>query len=250
MIVLGLTWGSFLNVCIYRIPLKKNLILSRSVCPHCQNKISWYDNIPILSYLVLGGKCRFCKKKISIQYPVVELSSSLLLLLSYLKFDLTWQFFSSAVLISILILVFFIDFYHKIIPDVISLPGIVLGLVFSCFNPQFSFSSSVIGFLSGGLSFYLLAFVGEAVFKKESMGGGDIKLAALLGAFLGWKNLILVILLASFLGALMGVLKLSLSKSKKDKTIPFGPFLAIASIVALFWGDKLIGLYLSYFFPR
>src|SRR3989337_1379233 len=111
IIVLGLTWGSFLNVCIYRIPLKKNLILSRSVCPHCQHRISWYDNVPLLSYLVLGGKCRFCKKKISILYPVVELSSSLLLLLSYLKFDLTWQFFSSAVLISILILVFFIDFY-------------------------------------------------------------------------------------------------------------------------------------------
>ncbi len=248
IIVLGLAWGSFLNVCIYRIPLKKNLILSRSLCPHCQNKISWYDNIPLLSYLVLSGKCRICKKRISIQYPILELTSSLLLLLSYLKFDLTWQFFSSTVLISILILVFFIDLNHRIIPDVITLPGIVLGLCFSFVNPQISFSNSVIGFLSGGLSFYLLAMVGEAVFKKESMGGGDIKLAALLGAFLGWKNLILIILLASFLGALLGVLKLSLSKSKQDKTIPFGPFLAIASIVALFWGEDLIGLYLSYFF--
>lgn len=250
IIVLGLAWGSFLNVCIYRIPLKKNLFLSRSICPHCQKKISWYDNIPLLSYLILKGKCRACKKQISIQYPLVELSSSLLLLLAYLTFGLTWQFFSSAVLISILILVFFIDLYHRIIPDVITLPGIVLGLVFSYFNPQISLSNSVIGFFSGGLSFYLLAYIGEAVFKKESMGGGDIKLAALLGAFLGWKNLILIILLASFLGALVGVLNLSLSKSKKDKIIPFGPFLATAAIVALFWGDELIGLYLSYFFSR
>ncbi len=250
IIVLGLAWGSFLNVCIYRIPLKKNLMFSRSICPHCQNKISWYDNFPLLSYLILKGKCRFCEKKISIQYPLVELSSSLLLLLAYLKFGLSWQFVSSAVLISILILVFCIDLYHRIIPDLITLPGIVLGLAFSFFNPQISFLNSLIGFFSGGLSLYLLAYVGEAVFKKESMGGGDIKLAALLGAFLGWKNLILIILLASFLGALVGVLKLSLSKSKKDKTIPFGPFLALASVVALFWGEDLIRLYLSYFFSR
>lgn len=250
IIILGLAWGSFLNVCIYRIPLKKSLILSRSLCPNCKKKIAWYDNLPILSYLILKGKCRNCKHKISIQYPVVELLSALLLFLAYLKFDLSWQFFSSFVLISILIVVSFIDLNHRIIPDIITLPGIVLGLFFSYFNPQASLLASVIGFLSGGLSFYLLAYVGEAVFKKESMGGGDIKLAALLGAFLGWKNLIVVILLASFLGALIGGLKLTLSKSKKDKTIPFGPFLAIASVVALFWGESLIKLYLSYFFSR
>jgi len=250
IIILGLAWGSFLNVCIYRIPLKKSLISSRSFCPNCKKNIAWYDNVPILSYLILKGKCRHCKHKISIQYPLVELFSSFLLLLAYLKFDLSWQFFSGFVLISVLIVVSFIDLNHRIIPDIITLPGIVLGLVFSYFNPQASLSAAVIGFLSGGLSFYLLAYVGETVFKKESMGGGDIKLAALLGAFLGWKNLIVVILLASFLGALIGGLKLTLSKSEQDKTIPFGPFLAIASIVALFWGESLIGFYLSYFFSR
>lgn len=250
IIILGLAWGSFLNVCIYRIPLKKSLFLSRSLCPNCKKKIAWYDNVPILSYLILKGKCRNCKHRISIQYPAVESLSVLLLLLAYLKFDISWQFFSSFALISILIVVSFIDLNHRIIPDIITLPGIALGLIFSYFNPQASLSASVIGLLSGGLSFYLLAYVGEALFKKESMGGGDIKLAALLGAFLGWKNLIAVILLASFLGALIGGLKLTFSKSKKDKTIPFGPFLAIASIIALFWGKSLIQLYLYHFFSR
>jgi len=250
IIILGLAWGSFQNVVIYRIPLKKSWFLSRSLCPNCKKNIFWYDNIPLLSYLFLKGKCRNCKHKISIQYPAVELLSALLSLLAYLKFDLSWQFFSAFVLISILIVVSFIDLNHRIIPDVITLPGIVLGLIFSYFNPQGSLSASVIGFLSGGLSFYLLAYAGEVVFKKESMGGGDIKLAALLGAFLGWKNLIVVILLASFLGALIGGLKLTLSKSKKDQTIPFGPFLAAASVIALFWGESLIGLYLSHFFSR
>jgi len=250
VIILGLAWGSFLNVCIYRIPLKKSLISSRSHCPYCKHKIAWYDNVPLLSYLILKGKCRHCKHKISIQYPVVELLSVLLIFLAYLKFDLSWQFFSAFALISILIVVSFIDLNHRIIPDIISLPGMVLGLLFAYFNPQASLGASAIGFLSGGLSFYLLAYVGEAVFKKESMGGGDIKLAALLGTFLGWKNLIVVILLASFLGALIGGLRLTLSKSKKDKTIPFGPFLAIGSIIALFWGESLINWYLSHFFSH
>lgn len=250
VIILSLAWGSFLNVCIYRIPLKKTFLLSRSLCPNCKIKISWYDNFPILSYLILRGQCRNCKHKISIQYPAVELLSALLLLLAYMKFDLSWQFFSAFALISILIVVSFIDLNHRIIPDVITLPGIVLGLVLSYLTPQASLSASVIGFLSGGVSLYLLAYMGEALFKKESMGGGDIKLAALLGAFLGWKNLIVVILLASFLGALIGGLKLALSKSKKDKTIPFGPFLAAGSLIALFWGESLIRLYLSYFFSR
>ena len=228
IIVFGLIWGSFLNVCIYRIPLKKSILLPSSFCPECKHKILRYDNIPILSYVILKGKCRFCKQKVSAQYPLVEFFTTGLFLAVYFKFDLTWQFFSYIFLISILILVFFIDWQHKIIPDVISLPGIAIGLVFSYLNPNFSFSTSVIGFLLGGSFFYALAFIGETVFKKESMGGGDIKLAALLGVFLGWKNLILVIILASFLGAVIGGLKLISSQSKKDKTIAFGPFLAIA----------------------
>ena len=251
VLAFGLVVGSFLNVCIYRLPLKISIAKGRSFCPHCQSKITWYDNIPLLSYLLLGAKCRHCQQPISWVYPLVEALTAALFILSFWKFGLSWQFLSGLILLSALIVITFIDLRHQIIPDLISIPGILLGLVFSFLIPGFHWLNSLIGVLLGGLFFYLLAWGGQLLFKKESLGGGDIKLAAMLGAFLGWQKLILVFFLSSFLGALVGIILIFAVKDFRSKRIiPFGPFLALASLVALLAGDKLLNFYLSHFWLR
>lgn len=247
----GMIIGSFLNVCIYRIPLKLSIAKGRSFCPHCHSKIAWYDNLPVLSYLLLRARCRNCNGPISIIYPAVELLTGGLFALCFWKFGLSWQFLSSIVLISGLIVISFADLRHQIIPDVLSLPGILLGFTFSFFVPGFSWLNSLLGVLLGGVFFYLLALSGRLLFKKESLGGGDIKLAAMLGAFLGWKKLVLVFFISSFLGALVGIILIfSIKGFRSKRIIPFGPFLALATLVALFVGDALLNLYISHFWVR
>jgi len=247
----GMIIGSFLNVCIYRIPLKLSIAKGRSFCPHCHSKIAWYDNLPVLSYLLLRARCRNCNGPISIIYPAVELLTGGLFALSFWKFGLSWQFLSSIVLISGLIVISFADLRHQIIPDVLSLPGILLGFTFSFFVPGFSWLNSLLGVLLGGVFFYLLALSGQLLFKKESLGGGDIKLAAMLGAFLGWKKLVLVFFISSLLGALVGIILIfSIKGFRSKRIIPFGPFLALATLVALFVGDALLNLYISHFWVR
>lgn len=247
----GLSVGSFLNVCIYRIPLNISIAKGRSFCPYCKAKIAWFDNIPLLSFIFLRAKCRYCNQPISRIYPTVELLTGLLFVLSFWKFGLSWQFFSAVILLSALIVISFIDLKHQIIPDLISLPGILLGLIFSLLIPGFHWLNSLIGVLVGGVFFYLMAWGGQALFKKESLGGGDIKLAAMLGAFLGWQKLIVVLFLSSLLGALVGlILMLTLKNFREKRIIPFGPFLALASVLALFLGDRLIAFYTSHFWLR
>ena len=247
--IFGLAVGSFLNVCIYRLPLKKSIIFPPSHCPKCGSKIRAYDNIPLLSYIILGGKCRFCKEQISIIYPAVELLSGLIFLCLYLWYGLGWEFASKLFLFTSLMVIFFIDIKHQLISDVITLPGIAVGLTFSLLSKSPSFLDSVIGLIAGGGFFYLVALAGDKIFKKESMGGGDIKLAAMLGAFLGWQKILLIFFLASFLGALVGVIFLLLSpKLRENRLIPFGPFLAIATAICIFFGNRLVELYLNLFF--
>jgi len=249
VIVIGLALGSFLNVCIYRIPQRKSILFPSSFCPECETKIHFYDNIPLLSYIILKGKCRNCRAKISLQYPLVEFITSALLVLAYLRFELTWDFAARSILILFMILTFFIDLKHRIIPDVLTFPGIILGFLLSFVVNSPSVLNSVLGILVGGGMFYLSAILGELLFKKESMGGGDIKLAMMLGAFLGWKNILLVLFLSALLGSLIGVIVLFLSKDVKEtRIIPFGPFLALAAIIAMFVGDTLISAYLKTFF--
>ena len=248
ILAMGLAVGSFLNVCIYRIPEGKSIFFPGSRCPHCGKKIKFYDNIPVLSFILLRGKCRFCEARISIQYPLVELLTAFLFLASYQWWGLSRGFLSSVILGCLLIIVFFVDLRHRIIPDVITLPGILVGLSLALFSPQLTILDSFLGRLIGGGAFYLLAILGELLFKKESMGGGDIKLAAMLGAFLGWQKLLLIFFLSALLGSIVGILAIYLSsRIKKHRTIPFGPFLALASIAALFWGEELIRIYLRIF---
>jgi len=247
--IFGLAVGSFLNVCIYRLPLRKSIVFPPSHCPKCGKRIKVYDNIPVLSYILLRGKCRFCKEQISLIYPAVELLSGLIFLSLFFWYGLNWEFASRLFLFTGLMVIFFIDLKHQLIPDVITLPGIAAGLIFSLLSKSPSFVDSVIGLISGGGLFYLVALAGDKIFKKESMGGGDIKLAAMLGAFLGWQKILLVFFLASFLGALVGIIFLILSpKLRANRLIPFGPFLAIATVICIFFGNRLVQLYLNLFY--
>lgn len=233
-------------MCIYRLPRGESLIFPPSHCVHCNHRIYWFDNIPFLSYLVLRGKCRFCARPISFRYFIVEFLTALLLLTFYLCFDFSPKFFIFSILGSGLIVSSFIDFEHQLIPDVITIPGIFLGLVASFLFPfvlgetkQFSAAlNSLVGVLVGGSSIYVMGVLGKLAFKKEAMGGGDVKLMAMVGAFVGWKLVLLIFFLAPFFGTIAGIiLKI---KEKKD-VIPYGPYLSMATFIAILWGDKILG---------
>jgi len=241
--ILGLIVGSFCNVCIYRIPKNESIIYPASHCPKCRTTIKPVDNIPLLSYILLKGRCRNCGSKISIQYPVVELLTGMIYLIIYLIYGLSIQSLIYIILSSALIIIAFIDLNEQIVPDVISLPGIGVGLILSFFVPYLSFINSALGVVVGGGIILIIALVGSMIFKKEAMGGGDIKLAAMIGAFLGWRYTIISLFLGFFLGALAGIfLILSKIKSKEDM-VPFGPFIALGSLITLLWGEKIIAWY-------
>lgn len=248
MAVLGLIIGSFLNVVIHRVPTKTMFNKNRSECPNCHAQLKWYHNIPLLSYLFLGGRCSFCKEKISIRYPLVELLNALFYGLLFWKFSLTAEFAVFAIIISALIAIFFIDLDHQIIPDVITLPGIVFGLAVSFLPDGIGILNAFIGFLVGGSSLYLVAILGDFLFKKESMGGGDIKMAAMLGAFLGWQKVLLIFMLSSAIGLVISVAMMTVSeKLRKERVIPFGPFIAIAAVITISYGDQIIDFYMQNF---
>ncbi len=244
--ILGLIVGSFSNVCIYRIPRNESIIYPASHCPKCRSNISPKDNIPLLSYILLKGRCRNCKSKISIQYPIVELLTGLIYLIIYLTYGLSIQSLIYIILSSALLIIAFIDLNEQIVPDVISLPGIVIGFILSFFVPYILFINSALGVLVGGGIILIIGLAGSVIFKKEAMGGGDVKLAAMIGAFLGWRYIIISLFLGFILGALAGIfLILSKIKSRED-AIPFGPFIVLGSFITLLWGEKIISWYIGF----
>ncbi|MCX8119150.1 MAG: prepilin peptidase [Desulfobacterota bacterium] len=243
-VVFGAIVGSFLNVCIHRLPKEESIVRPGSYCPRCQAPIKAYDNIPILSYLFLRGRCRSCKEKISIQYPIVEALTALSSLSLFATFGVSWNYLYYFLFVAALIAITVIDLYHQIIPDVISLPGIGVGLLGSLIVPNITFSNALIGALAGGGSLFLVGMVYQWLFKREGMGGGDVKLLAMIGAFLGWKSVFLTILLSSFIGSVIGVTIILLKGKDFKYAIPFGPFLALGAIISLFWGEHLIRWYL------
>jgi leader peptidase (prepilin peptidase)/N-methyltransferase len=253
--------GSFLNVCIHRMPLEESIVRPRSHCPKCKKTIVWRDNIPFLSYILLKGRCRYCKEKISLRYFLVELITAVMFVLFYLRFGLSFNFFFYIIFSCGLIVATFVDIQHRIIPDEISVGGTIVGLLLSTirginFSP-FSFNfkpalGSLIGILAGGGIIYLTGYLFDLVYFKllkkppiqgetESMGGGDVKLMAMIGAFLGWDRALVTFFLAPFLGIIIGVYNLV---TKKDHTIPYGPFLSLAALLAIFWADKIIRLFI------
>ena len=243
--ILGAVVGSFLNVCICRLPRDESVVSPPSHCPNCSCGIRWYDNIPLISYLLLQGKCRGCGTRISAQYPLVELLNGLLTLALFLRFGPTFSFLVFFLFCSALVVITFIDLEHQIIPDEISLPGILLGFFFSFFLPGHTWLNSLIGILLGGGSLLLVASGYHWLTGKEGMGGGDIKLLAMMGAFLGWKAIPFIIFASSLVGSVVGISLMLIKKKDSKLAIPFGPYLAFAAILYLFYGRPLIHWYLT-----
>ncbi|MBN2062270.1 MAG: prepilin peptidase [Deltaproteobacteria bacterium] len=245
-LVFGLILGSFLNVCIHRIPLRKSIISPPSSCPQCGNRIKYYDNIPLLSYLILRGKCRYCGQSISLRYPVVELISGLLSLSLFLRYGFSFQYFAFLAFVEALIVLSVIDLRFKIIPDVISLPGIPLGFIVSVISNHMAWEESMIGIVGGGGFFYLVAVIFKGITGKNGLGGGDIKLLAMIGSWMGWKALPFIILISSLSGSVIGSTVLLLSQKGLRVKIPFGPFLSLGCVVYLFFGKEIISCYLNW----
>jgi len=261
--IFGSIVGSFLNVCIHRMPLGESVVWPHSHCPKCKKKIPTYDNIPFLSYIILKGRCRFCHEKISLRYPLVELLTALMFLAIFNRYGLSYDFFIFIVFICGLIIAAFVDIQHRIIPDEISVGGIILGFILTAikgFNLRpitydlRPMLNSFLGIVIGGGLIYLTGKLFDLVYFKllkrppiqgetESMGGGDVKLLAMIGAFLGWQKAIFVFFMAPLFGAIVGIINLAI---KKDHTIPYGPFLSLAAIFSIFWMDKIIRLIFPY----
>jgi len=241
--IMGACIGSFLNVCICRIPESKSIVSPGSACPKCNTFIKFYDNIPIISWLLLFGKCRTCSEPISARYPLVELLTGLLALASVIRFGISIDFLIYYIFISTLVIITFIDLDHQIIPDVISLPGIPIGLMASLVLVSLSFKDSLIGMIVGGGSLFLVAWGYQIVTGKEGMGGGDIKLLAMIGAFIGWKGVLFTIFIASATGSVIGAVLMLFSQKDLKFAVPFGPFLSIGAIAYLFFGPELIFWY-------
>ena len=251
--------GSFLNVCIHRMPKSESVVWPRSHCPKCQKRIPGYDNIPFISFIILKGRCRFCREKISWRYPLVELLTALLTLALFINFGLNYSFFLYLVMTWGLIIATFVDIPHRIIPDEVSIGGMIVGFImvsvlgFKLHPLAYNFSpmlSSLAGILVGGGIIYFTGVIFDLIYFKllkrpaingetESMGGGDVKLLAMIGAFMGWKLALLTFFLAPFFGLVIGVFNIV---TKKDHTIPYGPFLSMAALLSLFWADKIIAL--------
>jgi leader peptidase (prepilin peptidase)/N-methyltransferase len=251
--IFGAIVGSFLNVCILRIPEGESVVHPPSHCPNCKAPIAFYDNIPLFSYLFLWGRCRACRERISPRYLAVELLTAALTVALFYKFGLGPAFFSGFIFVVALIVISFIDLDVMIIPDVISLPGIVLGLVFSVvgryvledpFEVIPSPLSSLSGLLVGGGFLLAVGWIYEVFTKVEGMGGGDIKLFAMIGAFLGWQSLLATLLFASLGGAAIGLTVMLVKGVGRRYPIPFGPFLCLGALLHLFFGKELAALYL------
>ncbi len=248
--VFGLLIGSFLNVCIYRLPREQSIVLPRSYCPHCQHQLTWFENIPLVSFLFLRGRCRYCHEPISWRYPTVELLTALISVAVLWRFPLPAHYIAYFLLLSApLLAIVFIDLEHLLILDVITYPGMVLGVVVHVTLGQGAWTGllieSLLGLLLGGGSLWLISWFYERTRGRMGLGLGDVKLAAMLGAFFGWQAILFILLMASVAGTLIGGLVLLLSRTKLDHPVPFGPFLALAAWAYLFFGTILLDGYLD-----
>ncbi|RJR20061.1 MAG: prepilin peptidase [Nitrospiraceae bacterium] len=251
--ILGAIIGSFLNVCIYRMPKDESIVRPSSRCMSCGTPVKFYDNIPVLSYFILMGRCRSCKTKLSVRYPLIELLNAVLYVMVLKRFgpDSPWVVAVYFVFVSVLLVIFFIDLDHQIIPNSITLPGIPIATIlgatilpdpFSAYE-MLGLKGALAGFAAGGGFFYLVAVLGKAVFKKDAMGGGDIKMMAMAGGILGWKGVILTTFMGSLLGSVIGVSLIMLKGREWGSRIPFGPYLATGALITLFWGRDILQWY-------
>jgi len=245
--IFGALIGSFLNVVIFRLPDEtQSVVFPASHCPKCGTNLHWYENIPVLSYLVLRGKCRTCKIPISLQYPVVELCMALLSLALYNRFGFSLILPFYFLFLAALLVIIFIDIHLQIIPDKISLPGILIGFAGSFFNPLVSWQESGLGILMGGGILYGVAKGYALLTGREGMGGGDIKLLAMIGAFLGYQCLLYIIFFSSLTGSVAGIAAMFSQKKGGQTRIPFGPFLSLAAMSWLFFQEDIFAVWSWY----
>jgi len=266
--LLGLIIGSFLNVCIYRIPLGKSIVFPGSGCPNCGKAIRFYDNIPILSYLLLRGKCRFCGERISVQYPIVELLTGIAFYACAKWWYFTPPTFVNSLFLSVVVILIFTDYHHQILPNVLTLPGMIAGILLSPFqtpsfysdvlsfptasmlwpsNPQIALPwvGSVIGAIIGGGSLFVVGLGYLKLRKKEGLGMGDVKMMGMVGAFLGWPLAVLTIGVGAFLGSIIGIMGILLRNMTMQTKLAFGVFLGISAAFALFYGLPILHWYVS-----
>jgi len=243
--IIGIVIGSFLNVCIYRIPEGKSIVIPvYSFCPHCKNKIHWYDNVPILSFIFLQGRCRHCNNKISLRYPVVELISGIVTVLNFYVFEFSFEFYHSTVFFYFLIVLSFIDIEKGIIPRTISLFGILCAVALGILGSEISVVTIFLGGVLGGVLIIILGLLGKLIFKRESMGGGDVFLAMLIGFFIGYRNVFLSIWFG-FLLAFVFILGYIVWTKRITGRIKFGPFLSLGAVVSVFYGNQLVEWYFN-----
>jgi leader peptidase (prepilin peptidase)/N-methyltransferase len=246
-VLFGLAWGSFLNVVIARLPLGQSLVSPRSRCPACKTPVAWYDNLPLLSYIVLGGRCRGCGVPISLRYPLVEALVGGASLLSFLRHGPSLEYLVELAFVASMISLVFIDYDHQILPDAITLPGLVLGLALAGARESVTFVDALSG---AALGAGLLFAVSEAYFRLrriEGLGFGDVKMMGMVGAFVGWKGVLLTLFLGSLSGTLVGVFILAGREGSLKTKLPFGTFLGMGATATVYWGKPLIGWYSTLF---
>ena len=244
IVAFGLAVGSFLNVCIYRLPRRESIVTPPSRCPACGRLVRWYDNVPVIGYLLLRGRCRDCGERISVRYVIVELAVAMLFVLHYQ--EVGWQplLLSRLVFASLLVVLFAIDLEHHVLPNAITLPGILVGLSFSVIGPP-GWTAALIGAVAGGGVLFLIAETYYRVRGEEGLGMGDVKMLAMIGAFLGWQHMLLTLILASVLGSLVGVALLVTGRGGLKYALPFGTFLAVGALTAGLVGEPVLTWYLS-----
>jgi leader peptidase (prepilin peptidase) / N-methyltransferase len=242
----GLVIGSFLNVCIYRLPRDQSIVWPASRCTTCGRGLAWYENVPVLSWAVLRGRCRTCGEKISIMYPVVEAVTSAMFVVMAAHFGITPLFVVRALFGCAMIVLFAIDLQHQILPNEITVPGIVIGLVAAAFLDP-GWRDALVGAVAGGASLWLIAAAYRWLRRKEGLGFGDVKMLAMIGAFLGWKLMLLTLVFASFTGSLVALLLMVAGRADWQSKLPLGTFLALGAVLACVCGEGIVGWYLGFF---
>ncbi len=246
-VLLGAVVGSFLNVVILRLPEENaSIVFPGSHCPLCGHQLSWWENLPLLSYALLRGKCRSCHAHISWQYPLVEALMALFSFLLWRQFGLQCDFATFGiyfVFFAALLVIIFIDIHHQIIPDVISLPGIVLGFLASFANSQVTWQDSGLGVLLGGGSLFVIAYGYALLAKRDGMGGGDVKFLGMIGAFLGWQSLLYVLFVSSLVGSVVGITAMICQRQGMKSRLPFGPFLAFGAMSWVLLHEEILWLW-------
>jgi leader peptidase (prepilin peptidase) / N-methyltransferase len=242
----GLVIGSFLNVCIYRLPRDQSIVWPASRCTTCGRGLAWYENVPVLSWAVLRGRCRTCGERISVMYPVVEAVTALLFVLMAAHFGITPLFAVRALFGCAMIVLFVVDLQHQILPNEITVPGIVAGLVAACFLEP-GWRDALIGAAAGGGSLWLIAAGYQWLRGKEGLGFGDVKMLAMIGAFLGWKLMLLTLVFASFTGSVVAVLLMLARRADWQSKLPLGTFLALGAVLTSMVGDVVVNWYLGFY---